>query len=129
VVAAYRRALLGVRSAQREGVHRPQPAEVDRRSCAKADSGLAIDSDGGAGWCFRIRRSWAVRAGEPAAHLLVPRVRPGGLLVGDNALYAGEAASPDATGNARQSRRPGGVGAAARRRRPPPRPQAVRPTS
>ncbi|WP_254205362.1 O-methyltransferase [Nocardia alni] len=32
--------------------------------------------------------------------LLVPRVRPGGLLIADNVLYAGEAVSPDATGNA-----------------------------
>jgi caffeoyl-CoA O-methyltransferase len=31
---------------------------------------------------------------------LVPRVRPGGLLLADNVLYAGEAAEPDATGNA-----------------------------
>lgn len=32
--------------------------------------------------------------------LLVPRVRPGGLLLADNVLYGGEAADPDATGNA-----------------------------
>lgn len=32
--------------------------------------------------------------------LLVPRMRPGGLLLADNVLYAGEAAAPDATGNA-----------------------------
>ncbi|MGM1063885.1 O-methyltransferase [Saccharothrix sp. Mg75] len=32
--------------------------------------------------------------------LLVPRVRPGGLILADNVLYAGEAALPDATGNA-----------------------------
>ncbi|MFG2004778.1 O-methyltransferase [Spirillospora sp. NPDC048911] len=31
---------------------------------------------------------------------LVPRVRPGGLLLADNVLYAGEAADQDATGNA-----------------------------
>ncbi|QLE74602.1 O-methyltransferase [Streptomyces rectiverticillatus] len=31
---------------------------------------------------------------------LVPRVRPGGLLLADNVLYAGEAAHPQATGNA-----------------------------
>ncbi|MBB5160001.1 O-methyltransferase [Saccharopolyspora phatthalungensis] len=31
---------------------------------------------------------------------LVPRVRPGGLLLADNVLYGGEAADPDATGNA-----------------------------
>ncbi|GAA3463657.1 O-methyltransferase [Saccharothrix longispora] len=36
--------------------------------------------------------------------LLVPRVRPGGLLLADNVLYAGEAASPDATGNAKAIR-------------------------
>ncbi|TDD40923.1 O-methyltransferase [Saccharopolyspora elongata] len=36
--------------------------------------------------------------------LLVPRVRPGGLLLADNVLYYGEAASPDATGNARAIR-------------------------
>ncbi|GAA3464444.1 O-methyltransferase [Saccharothrix longispora] len=36
--------------------------------------------------------------------LLVPRVRPGGLILADNVLYAGEAASPDATGNARAIR-------------------------
>ncbi|WP_370942320.1 O-methyltransferase [Amycolatopsis sp. cg5] len=32
--------------------------------------------------------------------LLVPRVRPGGLLLADNVLYAGEAADPDRQGNA-----------------------------
>jgi caffeoyl-CoA O-methyltransferase len=32
--------------------------------------------------------------------LLVPRLRPGGLILADNVLYAGEAAEPDATGNA-----------------------------
>ncbi|WP_196814429.1 O-methyltransferase [Nocardia sp. BMG111209] len=32
--------------------------------------------------------------------MLVPRVRPGGLLIADNVLYAGAAVSPDATGNA-----------------------------
>ncbi|MBO0878852.1 MAG: O-methyltransferase [Mycobacterium sp.] len=32
--------------------------------------------------------------------LLVPRVRTGGLLIADNVLYAGEAVSPSATGNA-----------------------------
>ncbi|MFK0252256.1 O-methyltransferase [Streptomyces sp. NPDC090445] len=31
---------------------------------------------------------------------LVPRMRPGGLLLADNALYGGNAARPDATGNA-----------------------------
>lgn len=31
---------------------------------------------------------------------LVPRVRPGGLLLADNVLYGGAVASPDATGNA-----------------------------
>ncbi|WP_083884264.1 O-methyltransferase [Nocardia higoensis] len=31
---------------------------------------------------------------------LVPRVRPGGLIIVDNVLYAGEAVSPDAVGNA-----------------------------
>lgn len=31
---------------------------------------------------------------------LVPRVRPGGLLLADNVLYAGEAADPQAVGNA-----------------------------
>jgi caffeoyl-CoA O-methyltransferase len=31
---------------------------------------------------------------------LVPRMRPGGLLLADNVLYAGEAADPGATGNA-----------------------------
>lgn len=31
---------------------------------------------------------------------LVPRVRPGGLLLADNVLYGGEAVRPDATGNA-----------------------------
>ncbi|MFR0359431.1 O-methyltransferase [Streptomyces sediminimaris] len=36
--------------------------------------------------------------------LLVPRVRPGGLLLADNVLYAGEAARPDATGNGRAIR-------------------------
>jgi caffeoyl-CoA O-methyltransferase len=36
--------------------------------------------------------------------LLVPRVRPGGLLIADNVLYGGEAVSPDATGNARAIR-------------------------
>jgi caffeoyl-CoA O-methyltransferase len=36
--------------------------------------------------------------------LLVPRVRPGGLLLADNVLYAGEAADPGATGNARAIR-------------------------
>ncbi|GAA0362494.1 O-methyltransferase [Actinoallomurus spadix] len=36
--------------------------------------------------------------------LLVPRVRPGGLLIADNVLYAGEAVSPDATGNAQAIR-------------------------
>ena len=30
---------------------------------------------------------------------LVPRVRPGGLIIADNVLYAGEAADPAATGN------------------------------
>jgi caffeoyl-CoA O-methyltransferase len=37
--------------------------------------------------------------------LLVPRVRPGGLLIADNVLYAGEAVSPTATGNAAAIRR------------------------
>ncbi|HEX8867573.1 MAG TPA: O-methyltransferase [Lentzea sp.] len=36
--------------------------------------------------------------------LLVPRVRPGGLLLADNVLYEGEAAQPDATGNGRAIR-------------------------
>ncbi|MTD55219.1 O-methyltransferase [Amycolatopsis pithecellobii] len=36
--------------------------------------------------------------------LLVPRLRPGGLLLADNVLYAGEAASPDAEGNAKAIR-------------------------
>ncbi|RNL83239.1 O-methyltransferase [Halostreptopolyspora alba] len=36
--------------------------------------------------------------------LLVPRVRPGGLLIADNVLYGGEAADPRATGNARAIR-------------------------
>lgn len=36
--------------------------------------------------------------------LLVPRVRPGGLLIADNVLYAGEAVSPGATGNGRAIR-------------------------
>lgn len=31
---------------------------------------------------------------------LVPRVRPGGVLLADNVLYGGEAADPDTTGNA-----------------------------
>ncbi|MFD8410899.1 O-methyltransferase [Streptomyces sp. NPDC059650] len=31
---------------------------------------------------------------------LVPRLRPGGLLLADNVLYGGDAARPDATGNA-----------------------------
>ncbi len=31
---------------------------------------------------------------------LVPRMRPGGLILADNVLYGGEAARPDATGNA-----------------------------
>jgi caffeoyl-CoA O-methyltransferase len=31
---------------------------------------------------------------------LVPRVRPGGVLLADNVLYGGEAANPEATGNA-----------------------------
>ena len=35
---------------------------------------------------------------------LVPLVRPGGLLLADNVLYFGEAATPDATGNARAIR-------------------------
>lgn len=35
---------------------------------------------------------------------LVPRVRPGGLLLADNVLYGGEAADPGATGNARAIR-------------------------
>lgn len=33
--------------------------------------------------------------------LLVPRVRPGGVLLADNVLYYGDAARPDPTGNAR----------------------------
>lgn len=37
--------------------------------------------------------------------LLVPRVRPGGLLLADNVLYGGEAASPQATENAYAIRR------------------------
>lgn len=37
--------------------------------------------------------------------LLVPRLRPGGLLVADNVLYAGEAVSPAAVGNAAAIRR------------------------
>jgi caffeoyl-CoA O-methyltransferase len=37
--------------------------------------------------------------------LLVPRVRPGGLLLADNVLYYGEAADPRATGNAEAIRR------------------------
>ncbi|EFG04820.1 O-methyltransferase [Streptomyces clavuligerus] len=36
--------------------------------------------------------------------LLVPRVRPGGLLLADNVLYAGEAADPRCTGNGRAIR-------------------------
>jgi caffeoyl-CoA O-methyltransferase len=32
--------------------------------------------------------------------LLVPRVRPGGLLLADNVLFDGQAADPAATGNA-----------------------------
>ncbi|HET9255821.1 MAG TPA: class I SAM-dependent methyltransferase [Pseudonocardiaceae bacterium] len=36
--------------------------------------------------------------------LLVPRVRPGGLLIADNVLYSGEAVSPAATGNAKAIR-------------------------
>jgi caffeoyl-CoA O-methyltransferase len=36
--------------------------------------------------------------------LLVPRLRPDGLLLADNVLYAGEAVSPDATGNAKAIR-------------------------
>ncbi|WP_431045352.1 O-methyltransferase [Streptomyces sp. P1-3] len=35
---------------------------------------------------------------------LVPRVRPGGLLLADNVLYGGEAADPEATGNAQAIR-------------------------
>ncbi|SER22692.1 O-methyltransferase [Lentzea albida] len=35
---------------------------------------------------------------------LVPRLRPNGLIVADNVLYAGEAAAPDAVGNARAIR-------------------------
>ncbi|KZB87985.1 O-methyltransferase [Amycolatopsis regifaucium] len=35
---------------------------------------------------------------------LVPRIRPNGLIAADNVLYAGEAASPDAEGNARAIR-------------------------
>ncbi|SES32419.1 caffeoyl-CoA O-methyltransferase [Lentzea xinjiangensis] len=35
---------------------------------------------------------------------LLPRLRPNGLIVADNVLYAGEAASPDAEGNARAIR-------------------------
>ncbi|NLU67856.1 O-methyltransferase [Streptomyces sp. HNM0574] len=37
--------------------------------------------------------------------LLVPRLRPGGLLLADNVLYAGEAADPRCTGNAADIRR------------------------
>ncbi|MER6910550.1 O-methyltransferase [Streptomyces sp. NPDC000594] len=37
--------------------------------------------------------------------LLVPRVRPGGLILADNVLYAGEAADPGATGNGAAIRR------------------------
>ncbi|WP_308013988.1 O-methyltransferase [Streptantibioticus parmotrematis] len=36
--------------------------------------------------------------------LLVPRIRPGGLLLVDNVLYYGDAVSPDAVGNARAIR-------------------------
>jgi caffeoyl-CoA O-methyltransferase len=36
--------------------------------------------------------------------LLVPRIRPGGLLLSDNVLYSGQAASPDAVGNAKAIR-------------------------
>jgi caffeoyl-CoA O-methyltransferase len=36
--------------------------------------------------------------------LLVPRLRPGGLLLADNVLYKGEAVSPDVTGNAKAIR-------------------------
>lgn len=36
--------------------------------------------------------------------LLVPRLRPGGLLLADNVLYYGEAVSPDAVGNAKAIR-------------------------
>ncbi|WP_410604760.1 O-methyltransferase [Amycolatopsis sp. lyj-90] len=36
--------------------------------------------------------------------LLVPRIRPGGLLLADNVLYYGEAVSPDAVGNAKAIR-------------------------
>ncbi|MET8537766.1 class I SAM-dependent methyltransferase [Streptomyces sp. NPDC005065] len=32
--------------------------------------------------------------------LLLPRIRPGGLVLADNVLYAGEAAAPEAAGNA-----------------------------
>ncbi|MEU4969027.1 MULTISPECIES: class I SAM-dependent methyltransferase [Streptomyces] len=35
---------------------------------------------------------------------LLPRVRPGGVLLADNVLYSGDAANPDATGNARAIR-------------------------
>jgi predicted O-methyltransferase YrrM len=35
---------------------------------------------------------------------LVPRVRPGGMLLADNVLYTGEAADPCATGNAQAIR-------------------------
>jgi len=37
-------------------------------------------------------------------NLIVPRMRPGGLILVDNVLYGGEAADPDATGNARAIR-------------------------
>ncbi|XMN04933.1 O-methyltransferase [Streptomyces griseobrunneus] len=37
--------------------------------------------------------------------LLVPRTRPGGLLLADNVLYGGDAADPRCTGNARAIRR------------------------
>ena len=36
--------------------------------------------------------------------LLVPRIRPGGLLLADNVLYYGEAVAPDAVGNAKAIR-------------------------
>ncbi|WP_327417487.1 O-methyltransferase [Streptomyces sp. NBC_01233] len=36
--------------------------------------------------------------------LLVPRIRPGGLLLADNVLYSGEAVSPGAVGNAKAIR-------------------------
>jgi caffeoyl-CoA O-methyltransferase len=36
--------------------------------------------------------------------LLVPRIRPGGLLLADNVLYYGEAISPEATGNGKAIR-------------------------